>query len=300
MEVKVLTFNIFLRPPPVKTNESDYKDDRLKEFIQKEMKNFDILCFQEIFGSFNYRKEYLIEEGAKFGYKYHSSIERDLWKGKPIDSGLLTLTKFEMIESDQIIFEQGLYSDSYATKGVLSSLLKIKDDIKLLVFTTHLQAVYEDEKTQYTKIQKTQIIEMKNFILKKIKDHPKVDLLLLGDFNVDANLKDNQGELTYQEMYDLLHGDQKEFKFINLHPDHPITYGDYIIDNEKKIPKETAITYSLNSSIGACLDYIFFCNITDQFDIIEAKREPFYVKNRKFTQLSDHLGLSVKLKLKKE
>lgn len=300
VEIKLLTYNIFLRPPPIKTNESDHKDDRMKEFVEKEMKNFNIICFQELFSAFNSRKEYFIEGGSKLGLKYHASLDRDLWKLKPIDSGLLTLTKFEILESDSIIYDQGLYSDSYATKGVLSTLLKIKDDIKLLVFTTHLQAVYEDEKTQYTKVQKTQLIQMRNFILKKMKEHPKVDLLLCGDFNVDANLHDNKGELTYQEMYDILHSDQKEFKFENLHPDHPITYGDYTIENGKKLPKETVITYSLNSSIGACLDYIFFCNITDTFKTLEAKREPFYVKNKTFTQLSDHLGLSIKLKLNKE
>ncbi|EGR30881.1 hypothetical protein IMG5_121790 [Ichthyophthirius multifiliis] len=29
MKIKVLTYNIFIRPPPIKTNEDDFKDERL-------------------------------------------------------------------------------------------------------------------------------------------------------------------------------------------------------------------------------------------------------------------------------
>ncbi len=43
--IKILTYNIFIRPPPIKTNEDDYKDERLKIFMQKYISNFDIVCF---------------------------------------------------------------------------------------------------------------------------------------------------------------------------------------------------------------------------------------------------------------
>lgn len=34
-DIRVLTYNLFLRPPLVKTNESDYKELRLGHFIAK-------------------------------------------------------------------------------------------------------------------------------------------------------------------------------------------------------------------------------------------------------------------------
>ena len=34
---------MYMRPPPVKTNESDYKEDRLAEFV-KQLDDFDIIC----------------------------------------------------------------------------------------------------------------------------------------------------------------------------------------------------------------------------------------------------------------
>jgi len=42
--VRLLTYNMFMRPPPVKTNATDFKDARLDEFV-KQFDNFDIECF---------------------------------------------------------------------------------------------------------------------------------------------------------------------------------------------------------------------------------------------------------------
>ena len=41
--VKLLTYNLFMRPPLVKNNESDHKDARLREFAKK-LEDFDIIC----------------------------------------------------------------------------------------------------------------------------------------------------------------------------------------------------------------------------------------------------------------
>jgi hypothetical protein len=54
--INIAAYNIFLRPPMVKNNESDHKDARLKEFI-KQLPEFDIVCLQEMFGFLNKRKQ---------------------------------------------------------------------------------------------------------------------------------------------------------------------------------------------------------------------------------------------------
>jgi len=46
--IKLLTYNLYLRPPLVHSNEDDYKDERLAEFI-KLIPDFDIICLQEVF-----------------------------------------------------------------------------------------------------------------------------------------------------------------------------------------------------------------------------------------------------------
>jgi hypothetical protein len=36
---------MFLRPPPVRNKQGDYKDARLDEFISTYLADFDIICF---------------------------------------------------------------------------------------------------------------------------------------------------------------------------------------------------------------------------------------------------------------
>jgi len=44
-QVKLLTLNMFMRPPPVHTNESDYKDARLEDFARLFLQNYDVIAF---------------------------------------------------------------------------------------------------------------------------------------------------------------------------------------------------------------------------------------------------------------
>jgi hypothetical protein len=57
--IKLLTYNLFMRPPPVKTNHSDHKNARLRNYISH-LDKFDIICNQEVFSTFNSRKQQLI------------------------------------------------------------------------------------------------------------------------------------------------------------------------------------------------------------------------------------------------
>lgn len=58
--VKLLTLNVFLRPPPIKTNEDDYKEERFLEIL-KLTHEYDILCFEEMFQMGSFRIERIIE-----------------------------------------------------------------------------------------------------------------------------------------------------------------------------------------------------------------------------------------------
>jgi hypothetical protein len=35
LKVRVLTYNIYLRPPPIKENEDDYKNERMNVFLEE-------------------------------------------------------------------------------------------------------------------------------------------------------------------------------------------------------------------------------------------------------------------------
>lgn len=53
--IKLLTYNLFLRPPPIKTNDDDFKNERLNDFLEI-MDQFDVICFQEMFQTATFRK----------------------------------------------------------------------------------------------------------------------------------------------------------------------------------------------------------------------------------------------------
>ena len=92
--IKLLTYNLFLRPPGIKTNKSDYKDDRLTEFMNI-MGDYDIICLQEVFGTFNSRKERLIKQALKKGFYFiESSPDPSFFSKYLIDGGLVILSKF--------------------------------------------------------------------------------------------------------------------------------------------------------------------------------------------------------------
>ena len=45
LNVRLLTINMFMRPPLVNTNGDDYKEERLQFFVNNYLANFDVVCF---------------------------------------------------------------------------------------------------------------------------------------------------------------------------------------------------------------------------------------------------------------
>jgi endonuclease/exonuclease/phosphatase family metal-dependent hydrolase len=125
LEVRFLSYNLFIRPPGIRNNQDDFKAERLEEFI-KVIKDFDIIGLQEMFSTFSSRQQQLIDAAMTIGFKYHV-------KPKPhgplspflVDGGLLLLSKYPVIESDSLIFIQGVQSDGLASKGALFARIQL-------------------------------------------------------------------------------------------------------------------------------------------------------------------------------
>jgi endonuclease/exonuclease/phosphatase family metal-dependent hydrolase len=131
-----------MRPPPVKTNASDFKDARLDEFV-KHLDSFDIICNQEVFTTLNTRKQRLITYAKKAGLIYHAvSDPPSLFSGYATDGGLLTLSRFPIMESAFEPFDYGVVSDALSYKGVLYVKILVKNNLILHLFNTHTQASY--------------------------------------------------------------------------------------------------------------------------------------------------------------
>ena len=193
--VRLLSYNFFLRPPPVNNNGSDYKNERLKDFIEF-LPEFDIICFQEIFTTLTDRKHQMIREAAKTGFKYHVSSRPPSFLSEYItDAGLLILSRYEIVECDYYDYYLNISGDAPSNKGIIYSKIKINNRY-LFLFNTHLQSTYFDESqsniNDTIQVRTKQTEELINFVYNKLLTFPRDEIekglvLIVGDFNIDAH-----------------------------------------------------------------------------------------------------------------
>ena len=101
MEIKLLTYNIFMRPLGVKNNSDDFKSERLSQIIKTVLPAYDIICFQESFDCFTFRKQRLLSEAQKQGFEFFvSSSNPGLFTPQLVDGGLLVLSRFPIVDSE--------------------------------------------------------------------------------------------------------------------------------------------------------------------------------------------------------
>lgn len=180
--IRFLTYNLFLRPPLIHSKFCDYKDQRLQLFVENVLPQFDIICLQEMFRFGSDRKRTLERAASKLGFCYSGFIPNSWSNLKPIDGGIMILSRYPAIEQDYIIYSQGVHADAWAAKGALSALLQILPGIRLLVVCTHLQAEYPGH--NFFHVQASQVLELKAFLIRKHNQYPNVPIILAGDFNI--------------------------------------------------------------------------------------------------------------------
>ena len=334
--IRLLTYNFFCRPPPVNTNKNDYKDSRLKDFVKEELPKFDIICFQELFTTLNDRKHRMIREGAKVGLKYYYSSKVPSFFSKYLcDSGLLILSKYEIVDNDSYEYYITISGDSVSNKGILYTKIKINDKF-LFLFNTHLQASYFDDSpiniNCTIQVRMSQTEELINYVYNKLLTIPRDEVnsgcvIIAGDFNIDANnycnINTKYKKLKYNcTEYEIF---EKKLKKLGTVIDvmkqklngHEYTFG----NNENGYDKILTGKADMNSK--QTLDYIW--EIIPDFSLpiynhgmnklnknysyddknydnhkIKVLYDTFEVqhflaKNRPYQQLSDHFGISVDL-----
>ena len=334
--IRLLTYNFFCRPPPVNTNKDDYKDSRVEDFVKDELQKFDIICFQELFTTLNDRKHRMIREGAKVGLQYYYSSKVPSFFSKYlVDSGLLILSRYEIVDNDSYDYYINISGDSVSNKGILYTKIKINDKF-LFLFNTHLQASYFDDSQKninYTiQVRMSQTEELINYVYNKLLTIPRDEVnsgcvIIAGDFNIDAQnycyankkykipkYNNTEYEIFKKKLEKL--GTVKDVMKEKLKK-HEYTFG----NNENEYDKTLTGKADMNSK--QTLDYIW--EIIPDFNLniykhglnklnknysyddknyenhkIEVLYDTFQVqhflaKNRPYQQLSDHFGISVDL-----
>ena len=270
--IRILTYNFFCRPPPIKTNESDYKDARIADFIEK-IDNFDIICFQELFTTLNDRKHKMIREGSKRGLKYYTAPKVPSFFSKYlVDSGLLIISRYPIVDNDFYEYYINISGDSPTEKGVLYAKIEIKKDVYLFLFNTHLQSTYYEDTPENMdstiQVRTKQTEELINFIYNKLLTIPKNEIkngkiILLGDFNIDAHdniyaqdryklpkYKYTEYDIFYKKINKLGQAIDLMKKKFNK---HLFTFGDNEIEQEH----DQVLTGKESYNVKQTLDYIW-------------------------------------------
>jgi endonuclease/exonuclease/phosphatase family metal-dependent hydrolase len=183
--IRLLTFNIFIRPPIV--SERDKRDERLPKIIKFiNDSDYDVVCLQELFGyrtlfsshsDKKRRRKLLKETQEKYPYCFASTLTSN---NAPIDSGLVILSKYEIATSGEQSFPSNTLrgADKYSKKGFIWAGMIIQGK-SFLFINTHTQAIYDQIK-DYNNV-KSQLNIISEWIKSQLLtfDH----ILLLGDLN---------------------------------------------------------------------------------------------------------------------
>jgi hypothetical protein len=92
-DIRVLTYNLYLRPPLINSNGNDWKNERLHEFI-KLLPEYDVVCLQEVFALGSRRQDNLVKAARQQGFHVVKCIPPPFLSLKFIDAGVLILSRF--------------------------------------------------------------------------------------------------------------------------------------------------------------------------------------------------------------
>lgn len=318
-KIKIMSFNFFLKCFFDCDNyyNFDCKQERFNYFINNYLDNYDIICFQEVYGTFSFFCHNLIKEAEKKGfYWYIVPNSPNFFSKKIMDSGLVTISKYPIVYTKTISFKKSLYSDSLAEKSfqycIIDTLNNENNKRYLHIINTHLQSEYKlrDDDALYVKF--NQLKQIKHFI----DDHKlySKSLLITGDFNINSyevinNLNNfeinyNSYSKNYFKMLSML-GLSIEHDIIHnvFHKRPPTLFCTYNKKNKKEIDTKHRPEYYINTlsgdliNIPRSVDYMFFIPINDwlkhsncKIEKLECKTSDKYLQN-----CSDHYAITTEL-----
>ncbi|RKP39862.1 Endonuclease/exonuclease/phosphatase, partial [Dimargaris cristalligena] len=277
---RLLTVNMFMRPPGIRSHSSDYKDERLEYFIDHVLPNYDVITLQEMFSFMTTRRQRLIRAAEELGFHYWvTSPAPPLW-GLSIDGGLAILSRYPIVDMDSIRYDRGEYSDWLAAKGALYAKIALNPKTHIHIFTTHTQASYGKVTpidAPSVQIRFRQFADLHRFMRAKTADRlPGEPVIVQGDFNVDArvhepdqeeDLKEARSTPEYLEMLNIFRGKTPEETSFLLSEDlvyqqwryHPVTFADVKeLPDGRRIARDRILTD--DQLHGSCqrLDYVFW------------------------------------------
>ena len=194
----VLTYNVFMRPPPVNWgDETACRAQRIGAWLGRS--DLDVVVLTETFHADDVRA---LSDRAAASLP-HQSLSQPRGAGAfSVSGGLSVLSRWPIESTRTLSYAtcSGPVSDCVATKGALHAVLRLDDDLVLNVVATHLDA---GRGARDRAARSKQLRELRGFVDQI--DHQSGPVVIVGDFNVDALLGDEYDEL--KETLDVAHYD---------------------------------------------------------------------------------------------
>ncbi|EDR22304.1 hypothetical protein, conserved [Entamoeba dispar SAW760] len=301
--IRILTYNMYLRPMLISAAGHDHKDSRLKAFCKERLKDFDIICFQEVFKELNWRREKLLKKAKKAGFKYRIQTEKPLFPLFLCDAGLVIISRFPIVENQFRMYTRGIYADAVASKGVLYAKIEVQPEKYILVFDTHTQADYtlDPEKARPSRDRRmVHIREYAAFVQEKTTGN-NFPAICCGDFNVNGRAgtdgtTESPEYTEFLQNFVIPNGELIDLLLRDNHGIQPVTFGDSFVDeNGTETPCDTEITYESQCMDKSRLDYIFQLKRPNEDPVISCKNcrvDKFPVRGKKYPFMSDHFGVT--------
>ena len=313
-KIKFMSFNFYLQSFIACDDykNGDCKYERFNNFIDNYLDDYDIICFQEVYGTLSLFCNKLINRAKQKGFHWYIVPESLKFKSfKFMDSGLLTISKYPILYTNTVPFNDGLYKDVLAKKSfqycMIDTLNKNINKKYLHIINTHLQSEYKIKDKTAMNVKFKQLKQIKDFI--DFYNLRKEALVLSGDFNINCfYLNDcykNEEKIYSKEYYKLL-------SILNLSINNDCFYSTEYIRNptlyctyNKKTGKEIDTRYrpeyyhsnenNININIPRCVDYIFLISpLQNLLKLSNSKVKKMFCKtsDKNLQQCSDHYALT--------
>lgn len=298
--VSFLSYNLYCLPwlaSFFSPSACPFPSERASSFLDH-IQSYDILALQEVWDPRYKKVENFVRANKLYSVGSTAPSSLEYLKLRLFGGGLMIISKYPIEAKEELVFDKGVASDGFVTKGVLYAKVKVGSSY-LHVFNTHLQASYgyefDFENNPYADIRKRQLEQLTKFINKQTaKD--QYPIFLMGDFNVNARRApdDAANSAEYDHMLRILRSES--YEVVDVHKEfnggvHPVTYAGKSV--RVGAPPRVG---------GQRLDFLFEMrrNISPdnfKYKFTNATVVPFEVSGRMFSQISDHYGASATMEI---